>query len=75
MIDGQTDEDAGQCSRYHSQEVAEVEFSGVNMQVSGEAVLDACPNEPGGQKREGFTYTLKQKAAVWSHTLHTTISY
>lgn len=48
MIDSQADEDARQCSSYHSEKVAKVEVGGITMQVSGETVLDACSNEPGG---------------------------
>lgn len=51
MIDGQAYKDACQCPRYHSQEVGEVEVVVVVVQVSGETVLDARPNEPAGQKR------------------------
>lgn len=45
MIDGHADEDAGQHSCYHSEEVGEVEVGGVKVQVSGETVLDACSDE------------------------------
>ena len=49
-IDGQTDEDAGQRSGDDSEKVAEVEVGGVTVQVSGETVLDACSNKPGGER-------------------------
>lgn len=55
MIDSQTDEDAGQRSSYHPEEVAEVEVGGVAVQVSGETVLDACSNEPGHEDGEQTT--------------------
>lgn len=48
MIDRQAEEDAGQCSSYHSEKVAEVEIGGITVQVSGETVLNPCSNEPGG---------------------------
>lgn len=52
VIDRQADEDAGQCSGDHSDKVAEVEVGGITVQVSGETVLDARSNEPGGEMRE-----------------------
>lgn len=51
MIYRHTDEDAGQGSSYHSEKVAEVEVGGITVQVSGETVLDACSNKPGGGRR------------------------
>lgn len=52
VVDGQTQEDAGQRSGYHLEEVAEVETGGETVQVSGEAVLDARSNEPAGDRRK-----------------------
>ena len=49
-VDGHTDEDAGQGSGDDPEEVAEVEAGGVTVQVPGEAVLNACSNEPGGDR-------------------------
>lgn len=52
MVDRQTDEDAAQCPGYHSEKIAEVEVGGKTVQVSGETVLDARSNEPGGERGE-----------------------
>lgn len=65
MIDRQADEDAGKSSGYHSEEVAEVKVGGITVQVSGETVLNACTNEPGGETKE-FEH------AHLSNTLHLT---
>lgn len=51
VIDGQTQEYAGERSSYHPEEVAEVELVGESVQVFGEAVLDACSNESGWQSK------------------------
>lgn len=59
MIDGQTQEDAGERSSYHPEEVAEVELVGESVQVFGEAVLDACSNESGWQRKKNRIIRLK----------------
>lgn len=51
-IDGQADEDAGESSGHHSEEVGEVEVGGVTVQVPGETVLDSCSNEAVREMRE-----------------------
>lgn len=63
-IDRQADKDAGQCSGYHSEEVAEVEVGRITVQVSGETVLDSCSNKPGGKMK-----SKKQAAAVCVQTI------
>lgn len=51
MIDRQADEDTGEGSGDHSDEIAEVEVGAVTVQVSAEAVLDSCSNKPGEKIR------------------------
>lgn len=49
VIDRQADEDAGKSPHDHSDKVAEGEVDGITVKVSGEAVLDSCSNEAGGE--------------------------
>lgn len=52
VVDRHADEDTSQGSCYHTQEVREVEVVGVNVQVSGETVLDACSNKQSEAENE-----------------------
>lgn len=58
MIDRQTDEDTGQHSRQDANEVAEVEVAVVAVHVSGETILNACPNKP-SKRQETFMINAK----------------
>lgn len=67
-VDGRAEQHAGQRSRHHAQEVAEVEVRGEAVQVPGEAVLDPRTDEPAGGERRGqlraTSYKISKRIAL-----------